>query len=250
MTIIALRRLLAVTVFFALCAGAGRAGEAVSPKARKADEIIRKHVQAVGGLDKIRAIRTLLVSGHLAQQGLDLPFTIRMKRPNKSRMDVDLKVQSIIQAYNGRSAWWVNPLLGIASPAKMPDEIAKMVTRWTDFEGPLVGYAEKGHTAEFEGKVTTDSGALYKIKLTLRDGDVWQVYLDANTYLEVKRTFQQAYGGKTSEVTTWFPEYTTVDGVRIYRVIRGEGIDGTPYTITFDSFQANVAIDDNIFERP
>jgi len=243
-------RTLAVVVLVSLSATSVSAGEPMSPKARKADEIIGKHIEAIGGLEKIKAIKTLRVEGRLEQQGIELPFTIWMKRPNRSRMDIDFKGGMIVQGYNGKEAWWVNPLLGITEPREMPEEFAAPMRRWTDFEGPLVDYAKKGYSAEYVGEEKADSGAVHKIRLTLSGGDVWHVYIDANTNLEVKRAFPQTYGGETKEITTWFRGYTTVDGVKIYRVIQGDGPDGTPYTMTFDRFEANAEIDDARFEKP
>jgi len=240
----------AVAILLLLTGNPVSAGDPSLPKATKADEIIGKHVEAIGGLEKIRAIKTLRVEGRLEQQGIELPFTIWMKRPNRSRMDIDFKIGMIVQSYNGKKAWWVNPLLGITEPREMPEEFAAPMRRWTDFEGPLVDYAGKGHSAEYVGEEKTESGVVHKIKLTLADRDVWHVYIDANTNLEVKRTFPQTYGGETKEMTTWFRGYTTVDGVRIYRVIQGDGPDGTPYTMTFDRFEANAEIDDARFEKP
>jgi len=235
-------------VFAAL--GACRAEEKTSPAARKAGEIIEKHVAAVGGVEKIRAIRTLRARGTLTQNGVDLPFTLWMKRPNLCRMDVEFGNTPIVQAHDGETTWWVNPLLGIDKPRKMPDDLAKSVLRWTDFEGPLVEYDKKGHTAEYAGEEETDKGKLHKIKLTLSGGEVWHVFIDAKTFLEVKRTFPQSIGGEPKETTTRFGDYTVVDGVKIYRVIEGEGFDGSPFAMRFESIEANAEIDDAHFKKP
>ena len=243
-------RVLAVAVMLSFAARAGLAEEAAPPKARKAGEIIKKHVTAIGGVEKIRAIRTLRANGRLAQGGLELPFTLWMKRPNLCRMDIDLQGKMIVQAHDGKRTWWVNPLLGIVEPRKMPDDLAQSVLRWTDFEGPLVEYDKKGHRAEYEGEEETEKGTVHKIKLTLSGGEVWHVYIDAKTFLEVKRSFHQSIGGEAKETTTRFREYTVVEGVSIYRVIEGEGFDGSPYTMTFSSFEANNGIDDARFEKP
>jgi len=243
-------RVLAFAVMLSIAGRAGYAEEAASPKARKAGEIIEKHVAAIGGVDKIRAIRTLRVGGRLAQGGLDLPFTLWMKRPNLCRMDIDLQGKAIVQAHDGERTWWVNPLLGIVEPRKMPDDLAKSVLRWTDFEGPLVEFDKKGHSAEYAGEEETDKGTLHKIKLTLASGEVWHVYIDAKTFFEVKRTFPQSIGGEPKETTTRFRDYAMVEGVSIYRVIEGEGFDGSPYTMRFESIEANPEIDDARFKKP
>jgi len=239
----------AASLLLAAAAALG-AGEEISPAVRKAGEIIEKHVAAVGGVEKIRAIKTLRVEGTLAQGGIELPFTLWMKRPNLCRLDVDLQGKPIVQAHDGETTWWVNPLLGIDKPRKDADDLAKSVLRWTDFEGPLVEYDKKGHAAEYAGEEETEKGKLYKIKLTLSGGEVWHVYIDAKTFLEVKRTFPQSIGGEPKETTTRFEDYTVVEGVKIYRVIEGEGFDGSPFAMRFESIEANPEIDDARFQKP
>ncbi len=234
-----------------LCvAGPGTARRSVSPKQKKADEIIRKHVEAIGGMEKIKALKSLSADGVFKQAGLELPFTLWMKRPNRSRMDLEFHGQKFIQAYDGKTAWWVNPLFGAAEPTEMPKEYATPMLRWTDFDGPLVDYQQKRHRVEYEGEEQVGTARVYKIRLALFNGDVWHVYIDSKTYLEVKRAFQQTYGGRTKDVTTWIRRYATVNGVNVYSVVEGEGLDGSPYTMTFRSFKANPEIDDAKFAKP
>jgi outer membrane lipoprotein-sorting protein len=241
---------LAASMLLLAAAVAGGADDAVSPAARKAGEIIAKHVAAVGGVEKIRAIRTLRAEGKLSQSGVELPFTLWMKRPNLCRLDVDLQGASMVQAHDGEKTWWVNPLLGIAEPREMPEDLAKAVLRWADFEGPLVEYEKKGYKAEYAGEEETEKGKLHKIKLTLSGGEVWHVYLDAKTFLEAKRTFPLSIGGEPMETTTRFGGYAAVNGVQIYRVIEGEGFDGSPFMMRFESVVANPEIDDARFKKP
>ena len=238
-------------ILLILCAvNAAGVDSPASSEARKADEIIKKHIEAVGGMKNIKALKTLVAKGLLGQGAVELPFTVTMKRPNKSRVDVGPMGQVAVVGHNGKTVWWMNRLLGINERTEMPGEYAKAVLRWTDFESPLVDYEKKGHRVEYEGEEKTESGILHKIKLTLSGGDVWRLYIDGKTFLETKRTFQQEYGGQSKEVTTWFRGYTLVNGVKVYRVIEGEGLDGTPYTMTFISFEANTPVDDSRFEKP
>lgn len=243
-------RLLVAGALVLCVAGSGVARRSVSPKQRKADEIIRKHVEAIGGIEKIKALRSLRAEGILKQSGLELPFILWMKRPNKSRMDVEFHGLKFVQAFDGRIAWWVNPLLGAPEPAEMPEEYARPMLRWTDFEGPLVDYHQKRHRAEYEGEEQTAAGGVHKIRLALFGGDVWRVYIDARTHLEVKRTWQRTFGGRTKEVTTWIRGYATVNGVSVYSLVEGEGLDGSPYAMMFRSFEANPEIDDARFAKP
>lgn len=225
-------------------------GDYTTPKARKADKIIKRHVEALGGRDNIKALETLEIQGRLQRQAFEFPFTLWMRRPDRSRMDIDVRGRRFVQAFDGATAWWVNPLFGVLEPQEMPEEFARSTMRWVDFEGPLVDYKKKRHVAEYAGDVDTESGRAHEIKLTLSDGDVWSVFIDAETYLEVKRTYQETFEGRTREVTAYFHEYAKVNGVNLYHIIDGEAIDGARYRMIFETITPNVAVDDDWFNMP
>ena len=47
-------------------------------------------------------------------------------------------------------------------------------------------YKAKGHTVELVGKEKVEGTDAYKLKVTLKNGDVRYIYLDAETYLEIR----------------------------------------------------------------
>ncbi|UCH83311.1 MAG: hypothetical protein JSW50_12730 [Candidatus Latescibacterota bacterium] len=225
-------------------------GNYATPKARKADKIIQRHVNALGGQENIDALKTLRIHGRLQRQGLEFPFTLWLQRPNRSRMDIEVRGRTFVQAYDGDTAWWVNPLLGAEDPAEMPEDFARSTKRWVDFEGPLVNYRAKRHGVEYVGEVEGDAGRLYEIELKHAGGEIWSVFIDANTYLEVKRTYQETFQNDKREVTAFFYDYAKVGGVNLYHVIDGEAIDGARYMMIFDAVEPNPDIDDELFSMP
>ncbi len=224
------------------------AGAPMTPRARKADKIIKKHVEALGGEASIRAIETLNVSGRLSRSGMELPFSMWLKRPRLGRIDFDIMGQKLVQAFDGKEAWWVNPLFGVFKPRKMPDEFAEPLRWWVEFESPLVDYLTKRHRAEYTGEEEIPGGTAHVIELILADGDVWKFYIDTRTNLEHKRVFGWEYKGEVREVETIFTEFETVEGVVLFKTIKGVGPDGVPFRMTFESIKANVRIDDKLFE--
>lgn len=245
--IVRLHRALAVPLF-CFAAFAARAEDAATSKAVKAEEIIERHIEALGGAAKINALETLCIKGRLEQGGFELPFTLWRKRPDRNRLEVGYKGQFMTLGHDRGKTWWVNPLMRVFKPEAMPEEYAAVVRQWADFEGVLVDYKKKGHRVEYAGEDKTSGAVLHRIKITLAGGEVWHVYIDARTLLEAKRTLPQHYEGKTAETTVWIRDYAVVEGVRVYRVIEGEGLDGTPYKMTLQSFEANAPVDDARFE--
>jgi hypothetical protein len=132
----------------------------------------------------------------------------------------------------------------------MPEDFARSTKRWVDFEGPLVDYKNKRHEVEFLGKTDGENGTAYEIELTRADGDVWHVFIDADNYLETKRTYTETFMGESREVTALFYDHAEVEGVNLYRTIDGEAIDGTRYMMIFDTVEPNVVVDDAWFSMP
>lgn len=235
-------------VLFVAVSGSAWAGAPMTPRARKADKIIRTHVESMGGKASIRAIETLSVNGRLSRSGMELPFSMWLKRPRFGRMDLDIMGQKLVQAFDGNQAWWVNPLFGVFKPGKMPDEYAEPLLWWIEFESPLVDYLTKRHRAEYIGEEEIPGGTAHVIELIMEDGDVWKFYIDARTNLEHKRVFGWDYKGEVREVETVFAEFETVEGVVLFKTIEGEGPDGVPFRMTFESIEANASIDDKLFK--
>jgi outer membrane lipoprotein-sorting protein len=237
-----------VLALIVLLASGAMPGNNATPKSRKADKIIRRHIEALGGEDRIKALRTLRIHGRLQREGMEFPFTLWLQRPNRSRMDIDVRGHTFIQAYDGKTVWWVNPLLGVFEPQAMPEDFARSTKRWVDFEGPLVDYQNKRHEVEYLGEIDTENGTAHEIELAHAEGDVWHVFIDADTYLEV--TYTETFMGESREVTAFFYAHAEVGGVNLYHTIDGEGIDGTRYMMIFDTVEPNVEVDDAWFSMP
>src|SRR5690348_2768401 len=118
---IAPRRLTVVTI--ALVA-MGRALPAQS-----ADSIIAKYVAARGGLDRLHAIQTERLTGRFSSPGGEGADTVELARPGRVRTQITFNGQSFIQAYDGSTAWTVNPFGGSGAPEALPPAAAANVIR-------------------------------------------------------------------------------------------------------------------------
>lgn len=217
----------------------------------RADRLIRKHVRALGGKGRIREIGDVQASGRIAARGREVEFTLWMQHPNRTRVEVNLLGRELIQAYDGETAWWVNPFLGSSEPAPMPAAFSKALLRWVDFRGPLVGYRSKGHRAWYRGvRRMDDGGKADHIELEVANGEVWHIFLDRRTHLEVMRTFEQRVKGDVLEVQTHFAGFREVRGVKVPTIIESVGPMGEPFTMYVDKVDFNVGVDTERFAMP
>src|SRR5664279_379452 len=140
-----------------------------------ADELVAKNVEAKGGIDKLRAIQSVRLSGKLIVGGglLQLDYVALIKRPQLVRYEAKLQGLPQVQAFDGSQAWQINPFQGRKDPEKLSADDAKgMGEDAADVVGPLVDYKEKGYRIESLGTEDVDGTEAYKLRLTRPNGDL------------------------------------------------------------------------------
>ncbi len=219
--------------------------------AQTVDEVIAKNVQAVGGMDKLKAVRSIRVSGKLQVQGFEAQFVEQNKRADKVREEVLIQGMAQVQAYDGRTGWIINPFSGRRDAELMSQDDMKSLQVDADMDGPLVDYKEKGHTAELVGHDSVEGTDCYKIKLTLKNGDVRYYYLDTDSFLPLKLETQTTIRGTIQESETYYGDYEQVNGVYYsFAFESGPKGDTNRAKFTVDKIEQNVPLDDAIFSVP
>ena len=214
------------------------------------DEIIAKHFTARGGLDKIKAVKTVKMTAKIMNHGMEVPGNMELKRPNMIRMEFTVQGQNIVQAFDGETGWMIMPLMGVKDPQKMPDEDIKEIKEQADFDGPLVDYKTKGNTAELIGKEPVEGTDAYKIKVTLKSGDVRYIYIDADSFLELKTTSMIKREGNDIQVDSYSGDYKEVKGLMLPFSIETKVKDQTVSQITIETIDMGVDLDDSMFKMP
>ncbi len=227
--------------------GAIRAQDGLPP----VDEIIRKHIDARGGLEKIRAIQTLKITGTALLGGqLEAPITVRTKRPNLVRLDMVLQGKGFIQSYDGDTAWTVNPMQGNPEAQKAGADEQKQMESDADIDGVLVDYKAKGHKVQLVGKADIETGPAYNLKITKKNGVVENQFLDISTFLEMKSSTSRAQMGQSFEVETLPSDYKPVNGVMEPFTMVQKANGNVVMSMKVEKIEANTAIDSALFAMP
>ncbi|MCA1628887.1 MAG: outer membrane lipoprotein-sorting protein [Acidobacteria bacterium] len=226
---------------------------AVSATAQTADEIIAKHVTAMGGMAKLNAVKSMRLTGKMTVgPGIEAPAIIEFKRPKNVRLEITLQGMTAVQAYDGANAWQIMPFQGNKNPEAMGEDERKNMEEEADFvEGPLVNYKAKGHKVELIGKDKVEGSDAYKLKITLKNGDVQTVYLDADTFLAVKAEGKRMVRGSEVETESFSGDYKEVEGLMIPHSLEA-GQKGSPQRqrITIEKVEINPAVEDARFKMP
>src|SRR5215208_5836093 len=81
------------------------------------DEVLAKHAAAHGGVEKWRAVNSMIVTGTQAAFSNSAPFLFEWRRPDSVRFEQSMLGQKITVVHNGSATKWIHPLLGIEEPA-------------------------------------------------------------------------------------------------------------------------------------
>lgn len=228
---------------------AGLTGAAV--QAQTADEIINKHLTARGGKDKIKAVQTARMTGKMNAQGMEAPITLELSRPNKMRMEFTIQGMTGIQAYDGKSGWSVMPFMGKTEPEAMSADDIKQAEDQADMDGLLVDYKEKGHQVEYVGKEDVEGTPAYKLKVTKKSGDVVNVYIDAESYMDIKESGKVKVRGQEIESQTTYGDFKTVDGL-VFPFSIEQKPQGAPagMVISISKVEVNPTVEASRFAMP
>ena len=219
--------------------------------AQTVDEVIAKSIEARGGLEKMKAVQSVRMTGKMTMgPGIEAPVTIEMKRPRNARLEFTFQGMTGVQAYDGQQGWGISPM-GSRQPEPVPAEMAKELDNQADIDGPLVDWKAKGHQVELVGKDKVEGSDAWKVKVLLKSGDVEHIYLDAETYLPIKSESKRTIRGSETEVESTIGDYKEAGGVLWPHSIQS-GAKGRPekQSLTVDAIEVNPAIDDAKFKMP
>ncbi len=225
---------------------------ALPAAAQTVDEVVAKSFAAMGGLEKLKAVQSVRMSGRMVLgPGMEAPIVLELKRPKSMRVDISIQGMSIVQAYDGTTGWMLNPMSGRSTAEPLPSEMMKMVEEQADMDGPLMDYQAKGHSAELLGKESAEGTECYKVKLTEKDGDVTVFYIDTETFLGVKQEATRTIRGSAVETETIVGNWKDVGGL-MYPHSIDAGQKGSPQRqkMTIEKIELNVPVDDARFKMP
>lgn len=217
-----------------------------------ADELVQKNIEARGGLDKIKALKSLRMSGKSVAGGFNATVGQENLRPNLVRETFSIQGMTAVQAYDGSMGWAIQPFGGRKDPQLMGEDDLRDLLIDADFDGPLVDYKAKGNTVEFLGHDTLDGDDALRLKVTLKNGDIIYDYLDPDTYLEIRKETKEFIRGSMRENATELGSYKPVNGVMYpFSIASGPKNDPSSWqSVSIDKIEANVNLDNADFAVP
>jgi hypothetical protein len=196
-------------------------------QAQTADDVVNKYVEAMGGKEKLMALKSVKMTGSISVQGMDVGIAITILNGVGSRNDISVPgMGEGYQIMTPTKGWSYMPFQGQTSPEEVSDDKVKAGQAQLDLQSSLVNYKEKGHTIELLGKETVES----------------TVFIDAKTYYRIKSVTTSNVNGEDMEVETGYSDFKKVDG---YVFPFSQTTPNGP--ITYTSVEVNKPVDESIF---
>lgn len=217
--------------------------------AETVDELLARHYAARGGLDKIKSVQTVRLRGRMTVGPKEeAPFVLELKRPRKMRLDVTLEGTTVSQAFDGAKGWGQFPGGG---PQEMPPAMAREAEAQSDMDGPLVDYKAKGNTVELLGREAFQGAEAFKLKVTLSNGDVRTIWLDARTLLEAGADARRTGPEGEQVFETRLSDYRPVEGLMVaHRFAANPRGAPEEQGLVVEKVELNPVIDDARFAMP
>lgn len=182
--------------------------------AQTADELVAKNLAARGGAAALDAIETVKFDGTVIFPGdFQLKYEEVRTRAGDVRVDMALQGLTLVQGWDGKTGWRINPFEGRKDAERMSDDEARSLADTGSIRGPLQRAASLGSPVTYLGREDFDGTNTYKLKVTEKDGDEFVYLLDPDTMLEVKMVETRKIRGAQQVFEYEFGDYEKIAGV-------------------------------------
>lgn len=216
--------------------------------AQTVDEIIAKHIDAIGGKDKISQVNSVIVESTTEVMGNQAPTKISIVNGKGYRSESDFGGQNMVTVITDKGGWMINPFAGASDPTALPDDQYQQRADDIYAIDPLYNYAANGAKAELAGQESVGSVNAYKIKFTNKYGKETVFYVDPSTWYVIQAVTQAEAMGQQVTVTTSLSDFKKTDFGVVFPYKMHMDMGQFALDITTNKVEFNKDIDPKIFE--
>jgi hypothetical protein len=181
--------------------------------AQTVDDVVRRYLEARGGIVKLRSVQSLRLTGTMELPGVKTPFVLELERPGRMRTEFTVEGRKGVRAWDGRAAWEQLPLPGELPRPMGPEDAAEARAQADVDFSPLVDAAAKGYTIELIGRDRLPGGDTWKLVVRGNHVPPRTMHIDAKTNLVVQTVDRRNVDGREVEFVTEVGDYRAVSGL-------------------------------------
>ncbi|MGD8922190.1 MAG: aspartyl protease family protein [Candidatus Zixiibacteriota bacterium] len=211
--------------------------------------ILDKYYEAIGGLDKVKAVKTSYTEGTIDIIGTGLKGTFKnwSEPPLRQRQEVDLKLMKQISGDNGKVSWVVD------ANGKLSFQRDEETLKRRTIDSLFALYEElnpdsKYFTLSYDGMKDVNGTDCYVVRIANSiNKDIRLQYFDPSTFYMVRMDANQP----DQQSESVFSDFRTADGlVKAFHQDMTILPIGQKQSIQITKYEPNVKIDPSLFEPP
>ncbi|MEP6992521.1 MAG: hypothetical protein ABJA80_16425 [bacterium] len=219
--------------------------------AQTADDIISRYVDRAGGMARIQDAQSLRRAGtFIGGGGFEAKILQENRRPNLVREEFTMQGMTAINAYDGRTGWKIDPFGGKKDAEPLSEDEMHVILLDADFDEPLVNYRAKGNKVELIGTDQVEGTDVYKIRVTLPNGDIRHYYMDTDSYMPIRMEEKRIIRGAEQEFETTLGDYKQVNGWFLPFSVESGPKGQDKSTVHYEKIESNVTLADARFAKP
>lgn len=231
---------------------------AIISLAQTVDEIIVKHLDAMGGTEKMKSLKSVYMEGvAVMQNGNEIISKIYKVQDKLLRRDIEFGMGSATVIVTDKEGWSSNPRSGGAFEV-LPKESVEAQQMELDLAGPFVDYAAKGHKVELLGKEKIGETEVYKIKLTPKSGKEIIYFIDTRDHYIIRQTLKgggmfggggnrgNQASGADAEININYSNYQKTPEGYVFPYTMSMGNTGN--NMNYEKIEVNKPVDEKLYK--
>ena len=226
--------------------------EATEADMAKAKEIIAMAVDAYGGLEKLQAVKNIVIEGSATANSpmgqMNLEIKEYQVHPDKFRQDIKTPQGEMSVTFDGTSGFALTPMGTQPLPPEMTDPIKDDLFRqpiWL-----LASLMQGVSSIQYTGTEEVMGNPTAILLVPQPSGEVVKVFVSEETHYIVKMGFREIEQGVVVNKETLLSDYRDVDGVKVPHHIQ-QNVEGELFTeMRISSVALNAELDDTLFQEP
>ena len=216
------------------------------------DEIVENNLNAKGGVEKLRAIQSIKLTGKMLVNNMEMPITMWHKKPGMLKYVLDFSGKRITFGYDGTTVWHISPFTGKDEPQEVTGEPAEQAKDNASLmDDYFVDYKKKGTKIELIGKEDLEGTEVFKLKLTLKNGKEIYYFIDTESFIELKQMMSKKKEDGTEIIFEMIlGDYKPVAGVMyphsLNLFLNGRNLGNA----VFETVELNVELPEDFFKMP
>lgn len=213
--------------------------------AQTAQEIVKKHNEAVGGADKWAKVTSLRKEGTMKMQGMELPTTLTILKGKGMRQEFSVMGANNYVILTPTAGWTFLPVQGQTKTEPIPADQLKNITDQLDFQDKIMDAAAKKYAMEVQGKEDIDGKPAFKLKVTDAAKEEHIYYVDAATWYLVRAVEKTDVMGQKMDATINYSNHTKLPSGIVIAMKEDSGDMGS---LTIAKAEENTVKDESLFK--